>query len=265
MLDLSAPLLQPRAMGSSRLRVGAHGLTGLRQSGALKLLFPRRSASEAVIVNTAGGITGGDRFDLSVDVAQGADLTLTTQACERAYAASPGPAGRLSVRLSVDGTLHWLPQETLLFENCDFERELTVDLGPNARFLMVESVCFGRLARGEVLRSARFRDRVHLRRQGRSIFRDGVDLSGDIAGTLDRPAVASGARAMASVVLAAPDAGAVAQSLRDGLPRTAALSALSDDILLGRFLAADGFDLRGTLIPILKRLAGRDLPAVWRL
>lgn len=231
----------------------------------MKLLFPRRATTEAVMVNTAGGITGGDRFDIEAHVDAETALTLTTQACERAYAAQPGPAGVLSVRLRVDGTLNWLPQETLLFDKCNFARVMTVDLAPNARFLLGESICFGRLARGERLLDARFRDRVVIRRAGHLIYRDGVDLSGNVNAILDRPAVANGARAMASVVLAAPGAGAVVQNLRAMLPDRAGASTLGPDLLVLRLLAPDGFDLRKTLIPVLKYLAGQDLPAVWRL
>ncbi len=140
----------PRAVGAVRLGVGRIGLTALRQSGAMKVLFPRRETSEAILVNTAGGITGGDRFGIGVEVAEGARLGVTTQACERAYAATRDAGmARLDTRLAVTGALDWLPQETILFDRCRLARRLRVDLAPAARFLMCEAVLFGRLARGE--------------------------------------------------------------------------------------------------------------------
>jgi urease accessory protein len=70
---------QPRALGAAKLSVygdaqGKTRLRDLRQSGSLKLVFPRthRHDAEAIMVNTAGGITGGDQFALDVTVAQGA-------------------------------------------------------------------------------------------------------------------------------------------------------------------------------------------------
>ncbi len=256
----------PRALGALRLGVGPGGLTALRQSGALKVLFPRRGTDEAILVNTAGGITGGDRFGIGVEVAEGARLTVTTQACERAYAASRHEGlARLDTRLAVGGALDWLPQETILFDRCRLARSLCVDLAPAARFLMCEAVLFGRLARGEALRDARFRDRVRIRRAERPVYLDGVDLFGDVAALLDRPGTADGARAMASVVLAAEGAEAHLAALREMLPETAGCSCLAPDLLVLRALAPDGLALRRILLPVLERLSGRPLPSVWRI
>jgi len=103
------------------------------------------------LVNTAGGITGGDTFDLEIDVRDGAKLTLTTQAAERAYRAQNGEIGRVTTRLSVqnDSSMHWLPQELILFDRCALQRRLEVALAPKARLLMVEPVVFGRAAMPE--------------------------------------------------------------------------------------------------------------------
>ena len=71
-----------------RTRIGR-----LYQEGAAKIRMPRTSADplEAVLINTAGGLTGGDRLDWAVDVGDGASATVTTQACEKVYrAASDG-------------------------------------------------------------------------------------------------------------------------------------------------------------------------------
>ncbi len=125
---------------------------------------------------------------MQAEVGRGAALTLTTQACERAYAAHGSECARLDVALDVAGHLAWLPQETILFERCRAVRRMRVDLAPGASLLMCEAVLFGRLARGECLRDASFRDRVEIRRAGRQIHLDGLDLAGDVTATLDRPA-----------------------------------------------------------------------------
>ena len=255
---------QPRSRGELRVGVGMSGLTALRQSGALKALFPRRGSDEAVMVNTAGGITGGDRFRVSLEVAPAARLTVTTQAAERAYAAQPDETGRIELSAEVAGELSWLPQETILFDRSRLSRRMRIDMTEGARVLWCESVCFGRLARGEMLNDVQFRDRVEIRRGGRMIYLDGLDLRGDVFATLDRPAVAAGGRAMASLVLAGADAAGHVDAVRALLPATGGASMLGGDVLVARIVAADGFDLRAALIPVLRRLSGRDLPAVWR-
>ena len=262
---------QPRAFGAVDLCVRASPrgseVDGLRQSGAYKALFPRPSGSgiEAVLINTAGGVTGGDRFQLHVTARAKAHLTLTTQAAERAYRAQPGQTGRVSTQLTVEAgaRLNWLPQETILFQGCAFERSLQVDLTPDARFLMVEPVLFGRKAMGETLRSARFHDRVAIHRAGEIAYLDQIRLTGDIAARLGRRDVGAGAAAMASVVFAAPNAGAHLTDLRDMAGDLGGVSLVRDDLLTLRLLAPDGYLLRQTLIPILTLLTETNMPRAW--
>ena len=56
----------------------------LHESGSLRVRFPSPEGEglSAVFVNTAGGIAGGDRFDIAIEAREGARLTLTTAAAE---------------------------------------------------------------------------------------------------------------------------------------------------------------------------------------
>jgi len=271
--ERAAAATQPRARGAVRLVAGGRVRTAIRdlyQSGSLKLLFPRGPGRslQAVAVNTAGGVTGGDRFSVEARVGDGARLTLTTQAAERAYkAAKDSPPGIIGNRLEVgDGArLDWLPQETILFQGCHLDRRLTLDLHGSAEALVVEPLVFGRLAMGEVLTSARLRDRIEVRRDGRLVYLDSIALGPDMAAQLARGALGAGARAVATVVLASPRAEAWLGDLRGFLPASAGASLVRDDILCARILASDGFALRSTLIPLLSRLSGEDIPRPWMI
>ncbi|KHA51954.1 urease accessory protein UreD [Sulfitobacter geojensis] len=265
---------QPRAKGAAVLSVygdttGVTRLRDLRQSGSLKLVFPQthRKQAEAVFVNTAGGITGGDRFALDVDVQTGAALAMTTQAAERAYRAQTGEIGKVTTRLTVqnDATLHWLPQELILFDHCALKRRLDIRLAARARFLMVEPVVFGRAAMPEVLSNVTFQDRISITRDDRPLYIDGMDLCGDATAHLARPTIANGAGAMASVVLVDPAAQRHLNAIRALLPPTAGASMMGDDILVIRQLARDSFELRRSLIPVLNHLTQNTLPTAWRL
>jgi urease accessory protein len=266
--------LQPRAKGAARLSVFAdeHGTTrlkDLRQSGSMKLVFPQSFTpdSEAILVNTAGGITGGDRFALDAQVGGGATLTITTQAAERAYRAQRGEIGRVTTRLSVgdDAYLKWLPQELILFERCALRRHLEINLRAHARLLMVEPVVFGRAAMPETLRDVMFQDRIKITCEGQPVYVDGMDLIGDATSHLARPAIANGAGAMASVVMVAPDVASQLKPVRALLPDTAGASLLSETTLVIRQLARDSYELRRSLIPILEHLSHNTLPTSWRL
>ncbi|SLN74309.1 Urease accessory protein UreD [Roseovarius gaetbuli] len=239
----------------------------LRQSGAMKSLFPRpnSSALQAVLINTAGGVTGGDDFSLTARAGEKTSLSLTTQAAERAYRAQPGQTARIRNRLFVgrDARLDWVPQETILYDGSALNRSLCVEMEEQARLLLVEPLIFGRSAMGEVLGNALFKDRIEVRRQGAPLFLDAMTLRGDIAAHMALPHIAAGAGAMALLVYVAPDAMAQLDPVRDMLPETAGASLIRADLLTLRILACDGYALRQSLVPILRYLTNQTLPRSW--
>ncbi|MDD9731801.1 urease accessory protein UreD [Mameliella sp. AT18] len=261
----------PRARGtldlSTKSRADQSAIDGLRTSGCLRALFPRRQAGvEAIVINTSGGLTGGDRLDLAATAGQGSHLTLTTQAAERAYKASSDIA-RVQTRLEAgaDASLHWLPQELILFEGARLRRRLRADLASDARLLLVEPVIFGRSAMGEHLHDVRFDDRIEVWRGGSPLYLDSVQLDGDLEARMRRPAIGGGAGAMASLVYVAPDAEAHLAALRPMLPETCGVSLMREDLLILRMLARDSLNLRRSLLPVLDRLSRDTLPTSWRL
>ena len=270
-----APATQPRAIGRLDLSVrqigpgGRSGLDGLRPSGCLKALFPRMAdparGVEAVMINTSGGITGGDRLTVRAEAGAGARLRLTTQAAERAYAAQPGSHGRVTTRLHAAkrARLDWLPQEMILYNRSALRRSLRIEMAGDASVLLVEPVVFGRAAMGERVSDLSLRDRIEIWRDGALVYLDAVALDGDAEAQLARRAVAAGAGAMACVVLAAPGAGAHLDAVRALLPQGGGVSLIRDGLLAARLLARDAHALRATLIPVLSRLSDAPLPRSW--
>ncbi|WP_299624439.1 urease accessory protein UreD [uncultured Tateyamaria sp.] len=262
----------PRAIGQMRLSTKRHAgrtvLDTLYQKGASKVVFPRSPLGcTGVMLNTSGGVTGGDRFENEAVAGAGTHLCLTTQACERAYRAFPGQVGRIRTVLRVEdgATLWWLPQETLLFDGCDLDRRLSCDLAPGARALIVEPVCFGRIAMGETRVTGRVSDRIAINQCGAPLVMDGWELTGDMTAQLAHKAVGSGAAAMVSLTYVAPDAERHLDPLRDLLPPAGGASLLAENTLVMRLLAPTGFELRRSLLPILDHLTGGHLPLCWRL
>jgi urease accessory protein len=272
-----------RSRGRLNLGFGRRGpvtaLLQLRQEGCLKVRFPRPepgAAPEAVILNTAGGITGGDDLTLDFHAAQGSRAVITTQAAERFYRATTGsPPATISTRITVDegAALDWLPQEAILFEGCRVNRTLNVDLAAGAQFLGIETLLFGRVAMGEVLRDATFRDRIAIRIGGWLVFQDMLRLEGDLAALMARAAIAADARALATIVMISPDGEGMVPILRErfggGRMEDGAVEvgvSARNGVLLVRALAADGADLRRSMIGTLNLLRGDDpLPRAWRL
>lgn len=222
---------------------------------------------QAVLVNTAGGVTGGDSFRTHAVANPNTHLSITTQAAERAYRAQPGEVGHIRTDLVVkdSGRLAWLPQETILFESCALDRRLRIAMEGSARLLLCEPIVFGRTAMGETLTSATLRDRIEVTRDGVPLFHDAIVLQGNVADHLAQPTIADGAAAIATVLYVAPDAESHIEPIRDAIGPTAGVSLLRPDVLLLRVLAQDSFLLRMTLCPILTRLSGGPLPRPWMI
>src|SRR5947209_16279907 len=66
----------------------------LHESGSLRVRFPSPESDglSGVFVNTAGGIAGGDRFDIEIAAGKGSRLTLTSAAAEKVYRAAGAAA-----------------------------------------------------------------------------------------------------------------------------------------------------------------------------
>jgi urease accessory protein len=82
------------------------------------------------------------------------------------------------LRVSAGARIDWLPQETILFDGARVERRLTWTSRGDGTALLVEPVVFGRLARGEELRSGLFSDRWEVRRDGRLVMADRFRIGG---------------------------------------------------------------------------------------
>nr|WP_275982001.1 urease accessory protein UreD [Frigidibacter sp. ROC022] len=266
--------LRPRAAGEVRLSSKRTGgavstLDGLRQAGCFRALFPDHDGPglTAMLLNTAGGVTGGDRLRLTARAGARSRLSLTTQAAERIYAASSGETGRITNSLSLDSgaRLDWLPQETILFDQGVLRRALTVDMEPDATLLAVEPLILGRPAHGELLRQVALRDQIRVSRGGELIQADALRLVGDATAILSGPATGNGLGAFAALIYAAPDADAFLDPLRALLPAPSAASLIRDGLLLARLAAPDAFTLRRILIPALTLLHGHALPRSWTL
>lgn len=265
------PVAMQRARGSVRasyrVTAGATRLATLHQAGCLKLRFPARTspAADCVLVNTAGGLAGGDRLDASIELGDGAALTLTTQACERVYR-STGADATFAARLALGpgSDLAWLPQETILFDGGRLKRQLDVAAHEDARFVLSESVVLGREAMGESVASGLLADSWRVRVGGALVYADELKLDGDIASLLPRAACLAGNRAFATLLARRPDIEAALGPVRAAVGPFGGASFVGGCLAV-RIVAADGLDLRRRLAAIVPLLAGRPLPRLWSL
>lgn len=275
--------------GQGRLRVEARALDGrtvrgrIEEEGFARVRFPRSGrrgrALEAVMINTGGGLAGGDASQSCLHAGRNAQLVVTTQAAEKIYR-SDGATSHIDVELIAEtgASLHWMPQATIVFDGARVERSITAEVAPDARLLLVEPVILGRTARGERLSYGSLRDRWRIRRGGRLVYADGLQLDGDIAATLDRRATAGGWAAFATLLLVAPDAEARLDAVRGALGLAAgedeilpaelpdgldAGASAWDGMLSVRLLARDGAPLESAIRRVLAVLGVGEVPRIW--
>lgn len=264
-----APAPAQRAQGRLDLAFREEGgrtrVIRFYQQGCLKARLPNGVGVEAVSLNISGGIAGGDVLETALTAEVGTDVTFTTQAAERIYRALDEPAC-VATRLCVEqgAQLHYLPQETILFDGFALLRALDIELHGNAAFLGVESLVFGRKAMGEVIRAGSLRDRIAIRHDGRLLWQDITRLEGDIAAQLERPGIGAGAGAVASLFAVGPGIAETLPALRAVLAGASAGASWSGEVLLVRILAPDAAALRAVVARALQVLRGAELPRVWQ-
>jgi urease accessory protein len=223
--------------------------------------FPRAcsGATEAVLVNTAGGLTGGDRFAVALALDAGARLTVTTAAAEKIYRSlGPDACVDVSATLADDAELTWLPQETILFDRARLARTITIALARGAKLLLAETIVFGRSAMGEIVQEGSIIDRWRVRRDGRLIFAENFRLDGPVTDRLNEAAVAGSCMAIGTVLMAPGNDIAVA-AVRAASEQFRGEAGIStwNGIALARLAARDGAALRHDLVVLLSALGCR--------
>jgi urease accessory protein len=240
----------------------------VHEAGALRVRFPNGSSKttlDAVIVNTAGGMTGGDRFAIDVKVGAGVRLCVTTAAAEKIYR-SLGPDTEIVITLDVapGGALMWLPQETIVFDQVRLRRSIDVALARDANLVLAEAAVFGRSAMGEAVIQGSFFDRWRVRVDDALVFAETLRLDGAIAQRLAQRAVANGGVAVASVIkYPGSDADAAAvRALQEDFAGEVGVSAWNG-LAVARLVATNGAALRRDLVAVLTAFNATPLPRLW--
>eukprot|EP01037_Dinobryon_pediforme_P007055 gene7055-7118_t len=262
-----------RAQGKIRAEFSAEsGRTFLArhyEAGGFRLRVPKRDHArgaagvEAVLINTGGGLVGGDAGHIDIAVAAGAQVTMTTQSAEKIYG-SQGPQTRLDVdiRLGDEVVFEWIPQETILFRDAHFVRNLRVHLAGSTRLTMLESVVLGRKASNEAATRGILRDVWRICRDEKLVFAENMALGPDLTKQLAHAATTLGGMSMATLLHISPDAESKIVSVRhslEGAPCQCAASAWNGMVVV-RFLSDQPELLRKAAAHTLRMLRGRDLP-----
>jgi urease accessory protein len=226
----------------------------------IRIMFPRtghRAVEEAVLINTAGGIAGGDQLECSVVALPEASIAVTSQAAEKVYRALHEPA-RVVTRLKAQefAKLAWLPQETIVFNRARLHRTTEIELFSGAELLALEWLVLGRAAHGEVVVSGSVLDGWRVKRDGRLIWADSFRITDEIFPHLNGKALLANCKAVATLIYFGPYLEKRLDLLREIIPTLGCNCAatLVSGLIVVRFAAKESSDLKLALGSFLRQL-----------
>ena len=268
-----------RAEGSCRI-VLSGSETGTRvidifQRAPLRIMFPRTTGAaveEAVLINTAGGIAGGDRLQFDVTARPNASIAVTSQAAEKIYRALDEPARITTLLKACEAAkLAWLPQETIVFDRGRLSRETEIDVSSGAELLALEWLVLGRAALGEEVVGGHISDSWRVRKDGRLIWADSFRATDETFPHLHRKALLSNCKAVATLIYFGPHLDARLEFLRDIVSSLECHCAATSvgGLIIVRFAAKVSSDLRRALQSMLRQFSGElgsgpfRVPKMW--
>ena len=139
-------------------RGAATVLTASRFTLPLQVLAPISLDDAACVVsllNPTGGVVGGDRLTIDVEVGPGAHACLTTPSATRIYRTAGEPAvQRVRLVLAPGAIAEWVPDHTIPSAGAALRQSLEVEAGAGATLVAIDAFAAGRVARGEAWRFA---------------------------------------------------------------------------------------------------------------
>jgi urease accessory protein len=230
-----------------------------------KPLYPEgEEVCHAIVVHPPGGIAGGDELQIHVKAHPDSLVLLTTPGAAKWYRTA-GPWAKQKLVFDVDGTLEWLPRETIVFDGALAQLECEVRLGSAARYIGWEIVCLGRTGSGERFSRGKLSLATRVMQGEKLLWIERGEIVG--GGALMRSPIGLGGRSVfGTLVAAAPAFGAqLLKQCREIAPTT-----LLPGLLIARYLGdstEQAFRQFAGLWALLRpALTGREAqpPRIWR-
>jgi urease accessory protein len=141
----------------------------------LKALYPEGNAiCHHVLVHPPGGLAGGDRLEIEVELDAGAHALITTPGATRFYRSAGGQASQHARLVLHEGArLEWLPLESIAFSGCRARNAVTLALAPGAEMIGWDLLALGLPASGAAFERGVFEQ--HLEWPGHWLERGRID------------------------------------------------------------------------------------------
>ena len=131
------------------------------------------------ILHPPGGVVGGDRLYICVDVNPNAHALITTPAAGKFYR-SAGPVARQEqvIKVAPKGTLEWFPSENIIFSGANAHIKTKIELSRDSNFMGWEISCLGRPASNENFSQGELDQRFEIWREGKPLQIERLLLKG---------------------------------------------------------------------------------------
>ena len=245
-------------------REGRTVLVERRQRGPLtvqKALYPEGPyICHAVIIHPPGGIAGGDKLSIRIEVEKNSFAVITTPAATKWYKAAGRSARQeISIRLRESSALDWLPQENLYFNAACARSVFKLEVAPTASAIGWDMALLGRQAAGEKWNAGSIHSSTQvLRPDGTPLWIEQAFLD-EMDPLLESLQGMAGYKALGTLWAIGPGCtSGLSTELNSHLPFEPALragaTALPNGVLLLRCLAAEIEPLRQLMIDCWMRL-----------
>ena len=263
-----------RAQGSGRIVVTGSEkgfrIVDVFQQSPIRIIFPRigrAAVEEAVLINTAGGVAGGDWLECTVTALANASIAVTSQAAEKVYRALSEPAHvATKLKAHAGARLAWLPQETIVFNWGRICRDTDIEFSSGAEFLALEWLVLGRAAHGEEVVGGHISDSWRVKKDGSLIWADSFRVTDAVFPHLRSRALLSDCKAVATLIYFGPSPQTRLEFFRDMASSPGCQSAATSvgGLIIARFAATASSDLRLALRSVLRQFGREFGPGPFR-
>ncbi len=245
-----------------------------RHIGPLRVqrpFYPEGNLAHVYILHPPGGVVGGDQLQITLEVANKAQVLCTTPGSGKFYlSAGEWAFLQQSFRIKAGASLEWLPQENILFAGARLRVRTRIELEDDAVFIGWDISCLGRPASHERFDHGGFDSRL-------SFYHNQQLLLVENQRVLDKKTLSAAAglrgHPIQATLLAFPCSEDHLESVREYLIKNGASKRLGvtliDGLLVVRGLGNNGESLRQKLTEIWHilrpKLLGRSAlqPRIW--
>ena len=256
-----------KSFGKLDIKFEKNSLKKLYQEGASKAIMPisYTKFKELVLVNTSGGMTSGDNYSNEFNLS-GSDICITTQTAEKIYSGFGEPA---ELKIDIDlkkSNLLWLPQELILFNQCNFSRRINVNIKNNSNLIMSETTVYGRTSMGETVATGYFSDIWKIFFEGKLVHVEASGFDGNISNFLNNRTTFNNNYAVNTILSVGTIFYEKIKNLNikkfENEEVKIAISEWDNKILI-RSIGKNSYHLKFAITRLLSYILDNELPKVW--